>query len=586
MSDDEDWNDIFREQGPERARETFNEKIKEGHANDGGKGAPRDEDDDAYDGMFDEQPTGGAGTAPPDSDPRPQPPPPEPPPKSKRKPRRKLTTRDEEAELLAEMNRDNCVVLDGGKVMVLRFEKTEHEAGGERYVYFVPTFLTFAALHDLYLNRGLWVGDEKKVSWMSLGSWWLQHPERRQYRALIFRPGDDRRDIDNCLNLWTGWGVTPKRGDWSKLRNHMREVLAAGNRKVDEYNYNWLAWSVQNPGQQAAAALVFIGDPGTGKGTLGNAMCRIFGQHSLHISSAEDLTGKFNDHLRQCCFLFGDECYAPQDRRAEGQIKRVITESTLFIEPKGRGKFRVPNMLHVMLASNHDWVVPAGPHERRYMVENVAETHRQDAKWFDPIYEQMQNGGYEAMLFDLLNHRLGDWHPRRIVRTAALAEQQEESLSALDAWWLELLHTGVLAGADDLSPDRATSNRYEVEIKERDSGGGPYGSARERTRTIWRDGLYDQARRSSPRLKGATDAALGRYLKKQGCKGAWVHRERGWEFPPLADCRKRWNKRYPDTEWDDTKDWTYPKDDPDVAAKERDKWKKSPDFSEDWDDAF
>jgi hypothetical protein len=65
-----------------------------------------------------------------------------------------------------------------------------------------------------------------------------------------------------------------------------------------------------------------------------------------------------------------------------------------------------------------------------------------------------------------------------------------------------------------------------------------------------------------------------------------VHRERGWEFPPLADCRKRWNKRYPDTEWDDTKDWTYPKDDPDVAAKERDKWKKSPDFSEDWDDVF
>jgi hypothetical protein len=335
---------------------------------------------------------------------------------------------------------------------------------------------------------------------------------------------------------------------------------------------------------------VFIGDPGTGKGTLGNTMCRIFGQHSLHISSAEDLTGKFNDHLRQCCFLFGDECYAPQDRRAEGQIKRVITESTLFIEPKGRGKFRVPNLLHVMLASNHDWVVPAGPHERRYMVEKVAETHRQDAKWFDPIYEQMQNGGYEAMLFDLLNHDLGDWHPRQIVRTPALAEQQEESLSPRDAWWLELLQTGVLAGSNDLNPDRAISNRYEVEIVERDSGGGPYGSERGRPRTIWRDGLYDQARRISPKLKGATDAALGRYLSdKKGCVRAtrtWVQGERGWQFPPLAVCRKRWNERYPDAEWDDTKDWTYPKDDPDVAAKERDKWKKSPDFSEDWDDAF
>ena len=306
--------------------------------------------------------------------------------------------------------------------------------------------------------------------------------------------------------------------------------------------------------------------------------CAEIFQHSLHISTAEDLTGKFNDHLRQCCFLFGDECYAPQDRRAEGQIKRVITESTLFIEPKGRGKFRVPNMLHCMLASNHDWVVPAGPHERRYMVEKVAETHRQDAKWFDPIYTQMRNGGYEAMLFDLLHHQLGDWHPRQIVRTAALAEQQEESLSPRDAWWLELLQTGVLAGSNDLNPDRAISNRYEVELVEH-SGFSNYGSldggisGGERKRTIWRDGLYDQARRISPKLKGATDAALGRYLSnKNGWVRAtrtWVQGERGWQFPPLAVCRKRWNERYPHAEWDDTKDWTYPKDDPDVAAKER-----------------
>jgi hypothetical protein len=66
-----------------------------------------------------------------------------------------------------------------------------------------------------------------------------------------------------------------------------------------------------------------------------------------------------------------------------------------------------------------------------------------------------------------------------------------------------------------------------------------------------------------------TDAAFGRYLKKQGCTRAWVHRQRGWKFPPLADCRERWNKRFPDTVWDDTQDWTYPEDDPDVAAKER-----------------
>jgi hypothetical protein len=41
-----------------------------------------------------------------------------------------------------------------------------------------------------------------------------------------------------------------------------------------------LAWTVQHPAEQAEVALVFLGEIGTGKGTLGKAMCRIFGQHA------------------------------------------------------------------------------------------------------------------------------------------------------------------------------------------------------------------------------------------------------------------------------------------------------------------
>jgi hypothetical protein len=35
-----------------------------------------------------------------------------------------------------------------------------------------------------------------------------------------------------------------------------------------------------------------------------------------------------------------------------------------------------PNRLHVVMASNEDWVIPAGPYERRYQVQDVANTHR------------------------------------------------------------------------------------------------------------------------------------------------------------------------------------------------------------------
>jgi Family of unknown function (DUF5906) len=456
-------------------------------------------------------------------------------------------TEGKNAQWLAELNRDNCVVLDGGRTLVLRFEEIEHVAGGEKYVYRMPTFVRFGDFRNLLLNRRVQVGKR----WVDMGSWWLEHWQRRQYDGVIFRPAG-APIINGRLNLWTGWGVKPRQGDWNLLRQHIRETLAAGDEAVYQYIMNWLAWAMQHPDQQAGVALVFIGERGSGKGTLGKALSRIFGQHALHLSSPEHLTGRFNAHLRQCSFLFADEAYGPKDKSAEGVLKRLISEDTLTIEQKGRDPIEVPNLLHVMMASNNEWVIPAGAHERRFVVQRVSEAHRQDPTWFGPLYKQMREGGYEAMLFDLLARDLGDWHPRDIVHTAALTGQQEESLSSLDAWWLELLQTGVLCGADENHPDRAISTEYEEKIEEPDGWGGT------RTRTVVREGLFEQARRISPKLKAMSDAALGHYLRDRGCERQWVRRERGWQFPPLAQCRKEWEERFPNTKWDDLdiEDWT------------------------------
>jgi hypothetical protein len=373
------------------------------------------------------------------------------------KAKQEQAAKTEAEQLLAELNRDNQVVLDGARTRVLRFEEVEHDAGGEHYVYRVPTFLRFEDFRNLHLNRHIMVGNRS----VDVGSWWLEHPQRLQYPGIIFKPNGEHI-INGKLNLWRGWGITPRRGDWGLLREHIYEVLAARDDDVDAYIINWLAWAVQHADEQPEVALVFKGERGTGRGTVGKVMCKLFGQHARHISSPAHLTGRFNAHPRQISFLFADEAYAPEDKSAES-LKRLITEPTLTIEPKGRDVMEEPNRLHAMLASNEDWVVPAGAYERRYQVQEVANTHRQDRNWFGPIYKQLRSGGYEAMLFNLLERDLGDWHPRDIVCTAALAEQQERSLSPLDTWWLELLQTGVLAGADPLNSDQARSNRYEEE---------------------------------------------------------------------------------------------------------------------------
>jgi hypothetical protein len=295
---------------------------------------------------------------------------------------------------------------------------------------------------------------------------------------------------------------------------------------------NWCAWAVQHPAEPAEAALVMKGGKGVGKGTLGNTLVHIFGQHATHISSVRHLIGHFNAHLRDVCFLFADEAYWPGDKAAEGTLKRLITEPSLTIEPKFVDVMTVPNMLHVLMASNEDWVVPAGEHERRFAVFEVSEHKRQDKSWFEPLHEQLHNGGYEAMLHDLLQRDLGDWHPRRIPTTEALREQQLRSLKPLDAWVLKLFEDGALPeGVAVDRPNRALS-RSKPDV----DGRNP------------RNGLYDLAR-EYPALKHMDDQVLAEHLKAWGCTPWRSNLARGWEFLPLAECRARWEEKFPGWPW-------------------------------------
>jgi hypothetical protein len=444
--------------------------------------------------------------------------------------------------LLAQLNELNAlnaeyfVAPDGGRTLVVTFKK---DRGRE-----VATFFSFTDFRNLYMNRLVRIeaADEAKPDrYVRLGTWWLNHRNRRQYRGLVFEPGNSSQVVDGCFNLWRGWGVKPRRGDWSLMRAHIRLVLANSDPTRDEYIMRWLAWSVQNPNRPAEVALAMRGKRGTGKGTLANAMHRLFGQHSHHVSDPKHLIGNFNAHLRDTCFLYGDECFWPGDKSGEGALKRMLTEPTLFIEAKGRDAISVPNYLHVLISSNEDWVVPAGENERRFYLLDVPTIKIQDESWFGPIKDQMEKGGHEAMLYDLLHYDLGDWHPRRLPRNNEIASQQARSLGPLDSWWIELLETGTLAGCDPMGrPDRAISNGYDAVVR-----GSPG------LRIVKKPGLYDQARVIEPRLRTHfNDHLLGGYLTAQGCDNKKkIMRKRGWSFPPLAECRKKWEGRFPGWPW-------------------------------------
>ena len=276
------------------------------------------------------------------------------------------------------------------------------------------------------------------------------HRDRLQFRGVTFRPGGPNA-VNECLNLWQGWGVEAKAGDWGLIREHIEEVLAGGNEEFAEYIVRWIAWSIQNPAAPAEVALVLIGEKGAGKGTLVRCLQRIFGAHAFQVTSREEVIGKFNGHLQDCVLFVADEAYWGGDKRCVGRLQGMITETTLPIERKGIDLIQVPNYLHVLMLAEPGWVIPAGRFERRYAAFAVSSDRRGDREYFRALHRQIGEGGAEAMFYDLRAMELGDWHPREIpealLRNPALQEQQGHTLPPWEQWYVMLLHNGKLPGA-------------------------------------------------------------------------------------------------------------------------------------------
>jgi hypothetical protein len=302
--------------------------------------------------------------------------------------------------------------------------------------------IKFEDLRKLYQNQKLTVQIGEDVVTKTHANWWLDAPKRRQYLGgvVFVASGEAPKD---CWNLWQGFAVEPAPGDWSLMKDHMKEVLCAGNQDYFEYLLNTTARMVQFPDRQGEVALVLRGLKGSGKGMFGKMLCKALGQHALHITNAKHLTGQYNAHLRDCIFVFADEAFYAGDKQHEGILKGLITEDSITIEYKFGAVVNVPSFLHVMMASNNDWVVPASIDERRYFTLDVSAHKVGDRAYFNAIHDQMlKRGGLAAMLHELLNHDISQFDFRTVPDTTGLMNQKVLSLPTIDQWLLAVLDRG------------------------------------------------------------------------------------------------------------------------------------------------
>ena len=306
---------------------------------------------------------------------------------------------------LQQMHEALTVVRFGGKVKIATWTESEARPGTK-----IPAFFDVAAMKAFYANQFVTMpnGQGGTVD-VPIFTLWMKHKDAPRADGITLAASEERF-VNGALNLWTGLAVQPEPGAWPLFRKHIEDVICSKDEE-SRYLLKWCAWTLQNPVRASEVAIVMRGGKGAGKGVFGNLLTRIFGAHGLQISNPKHLVGHFNSHLMHTCLLFADEALWAGDKASEGVLKRMITERTLTIEPKGIDSFEAPNRLSLVMASNEDWVVPASLDERRFAVFNVSNGRQGDRGYFDALHRELyEAGGAEAFVHDMLAMPLGDWH--------------------------------------------------------------------------------------------------------------------------------------------------------------------------------
>lgn len=422
------------------------------------------------------------------------------------------------------LNQKHAFVMHSGRAVIMTFKRDPHTG------HDAITYSSQADFRALYANRQTMVLNGYGPSQLKpLADVWLTHHKRRQYDGLVFMPGSPM-EVDGHYNLFRGWAAEPKPGDCSLFWAHVRENICAGN--IEHFNYvqRWMAQAVQQPEVMPGVALVLRSPPGCGKGKLAYWFGQLFGEHYLAVSNSEQLFGKFNAHLGRAVLVFADEITWGGSKQHEGQLKAMITESEQIIELKGHDAIRARNYRRFIFASNEDWPVAMGPHDRRFFVLDVAPNNQQDYAYFSAIDRQMHNGGLNALMHDLLRTNLEDFNPRNKPAAGRGAyDIMERSLCSTGKFWLEYLRMFDLSDEWPLVLNKRAFHDQYLDWSKKNQKGHPEGLSEFAKKMHKMSGCENSSTRVNSHSVHSFNVSTPQRIQQ-------------WKMPSLDDARSRFEQ--------------------------------------------
>lgn len=308
---------------------------------------------------------------------------------------------------------------------------------------------------------------------------WLKWPLRTTASRMTYRPGE-KEFINGELNLWSGWGVEPVKGDVSLFLKLMDHLFTDAEPGAKEWLLCWLAYPLQYPGTKLFTSVVVHGiREGTGKSLLGYTIGKIYGKNFSSIGQA-DLQSGFNDWACEKQFIMGDDVTGTNRFEQMDVLKKLITQQEIRINQKYVPSFTVPDCLNYYFTTNRGDSFMLADHDRRQFVHEVTAPALSEQFADEYAAKMLSAAGSAAVFHYLMNLDLKKFNPAApALRTSAKDRMTSVARSDLGEWVRELkdspgtvLRIGQVAVDKDLFTSKELLMFYDPDGKTRTTANG------------------------------------------------------------------------------------------------------------------
>ena len=437
----------------------------------------------------------------------------------------------------------------------------------------------------------------KTVSYAQL---WLKYVDKRSWDQFVFDPSyefDPNVTRKGDFNRWPGFATKPKKGNCRRFLRYMKYVICAGNKEHFRWLCAWVAQMIQDPAHKPGTAVILIGPKGIGKSFFGKKLNKLLGDDLCFTTAhRDDLFGNWNDHLEHTIFLQLEEAIWAGNKREMSELNEFITGMKLSTRARFKSTKRSNSFTRTLLDANpgdfnEHWIVPATFDERRYTALYVSAAHQKDkVGYFDPIDEELESGGYEALMYFFMNFDISGYDLSTGLETKALMDQKIKTATAMKGpkgWWINVLHERELSFIDvvdangiSVAPSVKSDVKGNVVFNDFSTRtfddeieliGEYYYVGKEKLRQSYAKSIGKKVDEIEPRAFGLefnsffpeldergnivkinNERRIKSVLEEGKSKGGRIERMKIYKIPKLAICRKMMNAVIGhDIDWDD-----------------------------------